>query len=155
MRTRLNGRRGYDCLNEATVHTASISKMIHVGIWVDGYEVDDLRADGVVMATPTGSTSYAMSAGGPLLDPRLETLLIVPIAPFKLDVRPLVVPAAAEIEIKLLGGKEAAVVLDGQHEQAMVPGDILLCTASDSPIKLIRLGPDFFYRRVKEKLCGR
>ena len=126
--------------------------MRHYEIFVDDVMANSIRADGVIIATPTGSTSYAMSAGGPILDPRVAGFIIVPIAPFKLSARPMVVPIDSKISIRLLTPKRPSLlVLDGQLEYKIKTNDKITFTRSESPARFIRFEPDF-YKRIEEKL---
>lgn len=101
-------------MNEALVITSNPGKMLQFAIFVDGEEWERLRADGVVFATPTGSTAYAMSAGGPIVHPGVNAAIIVPIAPFNLSARPTVVDINSEITLELFVTKDAELVIDGQ-----------------------------------------
>ncbi|MFQ6060213.1 MAG: NAD(+)/NADH kinase [Thermoplasmata archaeon] len=142
-----------DCLNEAVFHTAHVAKMRHFSISIDGHLADKFRADGVMVATPTGSTSYAMSAGGPIIDPRVEAMTMVPLAPFKLSQRPLVVPANSQIEIKLVKPKESLLVLDGQEIQNISGEEEVRITVSENKARFIRFDKDF-YARYGEKFLS-
>ena len=152
LKTELNGERLYDSINEAVIHTSHVAKMRHFKIMVDDNLLSDIRADGMIVATPTGSTCYAMSVGSPLIDPRVNAFVIAPIAPFKLSARPYVVPIESEITIKLLEPERPCIlVLDGQYEtQVQSEGEIKF-TASEKPAELVRFSTDF-YKRVSEKL---
>lgn len=147
----LNGKRLYDALNEATIHTSVIAKMQMFNLKVDGMEVDTFRADGMIVATPTGSTGYSMSAGGPLMDPRVPAFILVPIAPFKLSARALVVSLESTVEVKLMEPKPSVMVLDGQYERAVTHGDEISFTSSDKVARFIRFRPSF-YTLVKDQL---
>ncbi|MEM4728423.1 MAG: NAD(+)/NADH kinase [Thermoplasmata archaeon] len=151
LRTDLDGRRLPDSTNEAVVHTSATSKMRHYRIFLSDQLVDDVRADGVIVATPTGSTCYAMSAGGPILDPSVAAFVIVPLAPFKLSSRAFVVPSDRRISVALMDDKPSTLVLDGQHETPLPPGSRVEFSASESPAEFIRFAPDF-YARLREKL---
>ncbi len=152
LKTILNGERLYDCMNEAVIHTAHVAKMHHFEILVDDNYVVDIRADGIIVATPTGSTCYAMSVGSPLVDPRVNAFVIAPIAPFKLSARPYVVPIDSEITIRFLEPKRPCVlVLDGQYETQVQSEGTISFTASEKPAELVRFSRDF-YKRVSEKL---
>ncbi len=146
-----DGERLFDCLNEVVFHTAHVAKMRHFKICIDGSVADDFRADGLMIATPTGSTSYAMSAGGPIIDPRVKAMVMVPIAPFKLSGRPLVVPASSTIEITLEKPKECHVVLDGQEIITVEGDEHMEITKSENKARFIRFREDF-YARFMEKL---
>lgn len=152
LRVELNGKRLKDCTNEAVIHTSHIAKMRHFDIYIDGNPAADIRADGIIVATPTGSTCYAMSAGAPIIDPRVNAIVTVPLAPFKLSARPLVVPAESRIKIKSRApGRPCLLVLDGQEEIGMKGNDEVELTASESYAEFIRFDEDF-YKRVEEKL---
>lgn len=152
LKTVMNGERLYDCINEAVIHTAHVAKMRHFEIMVDDNFMADIRADGIIVATPTGSTCYAMSVGSPLIDPRVNAFVIAPIAPFKLSARPYVVPIESEISIKLLEPERpCTLVLDGQYETQVASEGTLKFTASENPAELVRFSTDF-YKRVSEKL---
>ena len=111
--------------------------MLHFAIFVDGEELERLRADGVVFSTPTGSTAYAMSAGGPIVDPKVDATIIVPIAPFKLSARPTIVDINTVISLELLGMKEAELVIDGQFYRKM---------GKEERISITRGEPAFFVK---------
>lgn len=153
LKVQKDDERLFDCLNEAVFHTAHVAKMRHFRISIDGFFADEFRADGVMVATPTGSTSYAMSAGGPIIDPRVEAMVMVPLAPFKLSQRPLVVPATSEIEVKLVQPKDCLLVLDGQEIQEISGGEKVRITVSENKASFIRFDGDF-YARYGEKLMG-
>jgi len=140
----LNGERLYDALNEAVIHTSVIAKMQQFDVRVDGQVLDTFRADGMIVATPTGSTGYSMSAGGPLMDPRVNGFIIVPIAPFKLSARALVMSNECEVEVKLLEPKPSVMVLDGQYEKPVSDGDRITFTASERVAKFIRFRPSHY-----------
>ncbi|UCG70431.1 MAG: NAD(+)/NADH kinase [Thermoplasmata archaeon] len=152
LKTVLNNERLFDCTNEAVIHTAHVAKMRHFEIFVDDNLLADIRADGIIVSTPTGSTCYAMSVGSPLVDPRVNAFVIAPIAPFKLSARPYVVPINSEITIKLVEPERPCVlVLDGQYETQVQSQATILFTASEKPAELVRFSRDF-YKRVSEKL---
>jgi NAD+ kinase len=146
-----DGERLFDCTNEAVVHTAQIAKIRHFEIRLDDEVVERVRADGVIVATPTGSTSYSMSAGGPIVDPHLDAIIVTAIAPFKPASRPHVFPASARIHVRLVKPKECLLVMDGQHESSLKGSEDVVLTVSERRAKFIRFREDF-YRRVEEKL---
>ncbi len=146
-----DGERLFDCTNEAVVHTAQIAKIRHFEIRIDEEIVERVRADGIIVATPTGSTSYSMSAGGPIVDPHLDAMIVTAIAPFKPASRPHVFPASAQIHVRLVKPKECLLVMDGQHESSLKGSEDVALTASERRAKFIRFRDDF-YRRVEEKL---
>jgi NAD+ kinase len=142
----------HSALNEVVLMTRRPAKMLHIQISVDEEVAEELRADGLIIATPSGSTAYSMSAGGPIVDPRVEAFIIVPICPFKLGARPMVVPDGAQIKVKLLKeGKKAIAVIDGQFEEEINYMDEIIFRKSSSCAYFVRLSKDF-YRKVREKL---
>ncbi len=152
LKTELNGERLHDSTNEVVIHTSQIAKIRHFQIFIDEELVESVRADGIIVATPTGSTCYAMSVGSPIIVPGLSAFVIVPIAPFKLSARPMVISSKSRIEIKLYEPrKNCILVLDGQFDIKMTPKDSLTISLSEEKAKFIRFGQDF-YRKIKEKL---
>jgi NAD+ kinase len=149
----LNGKCLPSAVNEVALMTANPAKMIEFEIVVDGSLMEDFRADGVIIATSTGSTAYAMSAGGPIVDPRVDATVLVPMAPFKLSSRPWVIPGSSTIEVKLkLPQKEALVVVDGQNMATISMNDSLVISEADTPARFVRAGRDAFFEKVKSKL---
>jgi NAD+ kinase len=153
LKTVMNGRRLQDGVNEAVIHTAHIAKMRQFSVSVDGQPATELRADGVIVATPTGSTCYAMSVGSSIVDPRVEALVIAPIAPFRLAARPFVVPAKSKISITIAEPKECTMVIDGQEELAMEGSESIEFTASEKRARFVSFEDDF-YRDLQEKLMA-
>jgi len=149
--SKINGVRMPDALNEVVIHTSQVAKLRHFNIKVDGELITTMRADGVIFATPTGSTSYALSVGSPILDPRLEAFVIAPIAPLWLSSKPTVVPATSHVQTTLEVPRSCMVVADGREERKFEGGERLEIFKCKSPAKFIRFNPDF-YRRMREKL---
>lgn len=151
LKVTVDGERMFDCTNEAVVHTAHIAKIRQFEIRLDDELVERIRADGVIVATPTGSTSYSMSAGGPIVDPRLDAIIATAIAPFKPASRPHVFPSTVQVHVRLPKPKECLLVMDGQHESALRGTEDVVLTASERRAEFIRFR-DNFYRRIEEKL---
>jgi NAD+ kinase len=149
--SKINGNRLPDALNEVVIHTSQVAKLRHFNIKVDGQLITTMRADGVIFATPTGSTSYALSVGAPILDPRLEAFLIAPIAPLWLSSKTTVVPASSHVQTTLEVPKSCMVVADGREERKFEGGERLEIYRSKNPAKFVRFNTDF-YRRMREKL---
>jgi len=148
----VDGKRLPDATNEITVQTARIAKMIYLQVLVDGELIDTFGGDGVIVATPTGSTSYALSAGGPILDPAVDGMVIAPLAPFKLAARPWVVPLCKEIKIRLLAkSKETKIVIDGESPKIITPDSNIEITGSEKKARFVRFG-ESFYQMVRLKL---
>lgn len=146
-----NSSRLPDCTNEAVLHTDHVSKIRHFEMLVDGMPALSIRADGMIISTPTGSTSYSMSVGGPIIDPRVGGFVVVPIAPFNLAIRPLVIPATSQIEIRLAKKRRCVMVLDGQEEFEIGPDDVLTFSRSEKVGRFARFQEDF-YTKAWEKL---
>jgi NAD+ kinase len=139
--------------NEIAIMSAKTAKIIQFEVYVDDCLLDSMRADGVVFATPTGSTAYAMSAGGPIISPRVNAIVVVPVAPFKLSSRPWVIPSDSEITIKLSAPKkEAVIAIDGQKSYRIKPDDIVKLKKSKFPARFVKISDACFYERVQRKL---
>lgn len=115
--------RVHSALNDVVIHKWNTARMIEFETWIDGVFVNAQRSDGLIIATPTGSTAYALSGGGPLIDPALEAMLLVPICPHDLSNRPLVIPASRLIEIRLarIDQGHVRVSCDGQTDLPLAP----------------------------------
>ncbi|MCI4326800.1 MAG: NAD(+)/NADH kinase [Thermoplasmata archaeon] len=136
-----------DATNEVVVHTSQVAKMRRFEILVDGRSIGRLQADGVILATPTGSTSYAMSAFGPILDPAVEAIVVTALAPFRASHRALVVDPLRTVSVRLAPeGKDGVVVIDGQHEQRLAAGGTVVTYRSARPASFVRLGSRFFHQ---------
>lgn len=151
LKVTVDGERMFDCTNEAVVHTAHVAKIRHFEIRLGAEIVERIRADGIIVATPTGSTSYSMSAGGPIVDPHVDAIIATAIAPFKPASRPHVFPASSQIHVRLVKPRECLLVMDGQHESTLTGTEDVVLTASERRAKLVRFRDDF-YRRIEEKL---
>jgi NAD+ kinase len=140
--------------NEVVIITANPAKMLSYRIFADKSPLEELRADGVVFATPTGSTAYAMSAGGPIIDPRVDGMVIVPLAPYKLSSRPWVLPATSEIKVELtIPKKDAVLVIDGQFSTTIKQEDTIIITRADKPARFVKTREDGFFEKVRNKLA--
>ncbi len=140
-------------LNDVVLHKADPSRLLEFSTHIDGRGVTTHRADGIVVATPTGSTAYALSAGGPILHPAMDSLVMVPICPHTLSDRPLVVPASSRIDIRVgphTGG--AQVSCDGQPGRALAPGDSISVGVSDRSIRLLHPVDYDYFRILRDKL---
>jgi NAD+ kinase len=140
-------------VNEATVEKASGSRMIEIALEVDGRPISTFGADGVVLATPTGSTAYSFSAGGPVVWPGVEALLMVPLSAHALFARPLVVGPESVLAVELLERSNASAVLwcDGRRGMEISPGGRVVVTRSADPLRLARLHPGPFTDRLVQK----
>ena len=135
----------YLVFNDAVVNKTALARLNTYDLYVDKVFVSSYRADGIIVATPTGSTAYSLSAGGPVLMPTVNAIVITPVAPHSLTHRPLVVPDSVEIEILLRSEEEVAYLsLDGQPGFDLSDGDRVRCRRSEHQVNLFRTGTDFF-----------
>lgn len=144
-----------EVLNEAVVTTMKPSKILSLLVLKDGEPIHKGKADGVIVSTTTGSTAYALSAGGSIIDPKVDMLEVVFICPLSAGLRPLIFPCSSSVEIKIL--PEAAsgmVVLDGQTAQEVEYEVPILIRRSEHPAIFIRTNPPGFYSRIREKIKG-
>jgi NAD+ kinase len=142
-------------VNEATIEKASRARMIEVALEVDGRPLSTFGADGVVMATPTGSTAYSFSAGGPVVWPEVDALLMVPLSAHALFARPLVVGPDSVLAVELLERSSAPAVLwcDGRRGVDVQPGARVVAKRSAQPVRLARLHPGPFTDRLVQKFA--
>jgi NAD+ kinase len=140
-------------LNDIVISKGTLARMIELKIAIQGQFVTNLRADGLIVGTPTGSTAYSLSAGGPIINPAVQSLILTPISPHTLTHRPLIVPLDAEIEVTLTSKDDGAMAtLDGQVGIAMTQGDTAVIQASGHRTKLIRFPESHYYEVLREKL---
>jgi NAD+ kinase len=140
-------------LNDAVVHKGGFARLIRLRVWVDDEEIGQYSADGIVVATATGSTAYSLSAGGPILVPVMDAIVASPICPHTFAVRPVVVPGDSVITIELasdVGG--ILVTVDGQAGGTVAPGDRVRVARSPHPVRLVRLPEDNFFKVLRRKL---
>jgi NAD+ kinase len=145
----------YIALNDAVLHKAGFARVIRLAMYVgdDREEVGVYSADGIVIATPTGSTAYSLSAGGAIVAPSMECLLATPICPHTLAVRPLVLPADTRIEVELLHPDgEVVLTIDGQVGEALAAGDRLVVSRGDATVPLVRFSGQSFFPTLRRKL---
>lgn len=147
------GDRAWYALNDAVVHKGGLARLLRVRVWVDGDEVGQYSADGIIVSTATGSTAYSLSAGGPILHPGLDALVATPICPHTLAIRPLVVRADSTIAIEILSGMEGSLVtVDGQSGGDLAHGDRVTIRRSPNDVRLLRLPDGNFFTVLRQKL---
>jgi NAD+ kinase len=141
-------------MNDVAVHKGGVARVIRVNVFIQGDNVGPYSADGIIVATPTGSTAYSLSAGGPIVVPGVEGIIVTPIAAHTLAVRPLVVPATYRIVIEPIAGwsDDLLVSFDGQTGSTLAPGESVDVRRADHRVCLIRLGGDGFFGRMRQKL---
>jgi len=154
--TLMRGRRSVArlvVLNDAVIAKSALARMIDLQVSIDGDEVTTYRGDGLIVSTPTGSTAYSLSAGGPIIHPEMTALLIAPICPHTLTMRPLVVPAGARIEVTLATrDSEVYLTLDGQVGHPLRGGDRVLVRRGAEPVLMVRSRRRSHYEVLRRKL---
>lgn len=139
-------------VNDVVVSRGAMGSMIEFAVTVDGEFVYTLRADGLIVATPTGSTAYALSAGGPILHPRLPALALVPISPHTLSNRPVALCSDCKVEVKLVRGADARVNFDVQSHFELETDDIVTVTSSSKPAVLLHPSQYRYFAMLRNKL---
>lgn len=141
-------------LNEAVTHKSSMARLVEFEIHIDGHLVNSQRSDGLIVATPTGSTAYALSGGGPILHPSLDAIVLVPICPHTLTSRPVVVGGGSVVEVVLGDGAETAVQLscDGRAKVELAAGDRISIRKHRPDLRLIHPAGHEYYATLRAKL---
>jgi NAD+ kinase len=142
----------YDALNDVVLTKASLARMIDLETHVDAHFVATYKADGLIVSTPTGSTAYSLSAGGPIIFPAVDALCITPICPHALTARPVLVPGSSNIKLINLSDDSTFLTIDGQIGEPLLHRDTVLCRASAKSVKLIRPPRMLFFDVLRAKL---
>ena len=143
----------WDALNDVVVAKGTIARMADFTVEIDGQLVATFRADGVIISTPTGSTAYNLAANGPIVMPAVNCVMITPICPHLLTIRPIVVPGDALISLKVVGvPNETYLTVDGQEAFPMTVGERVVCRRSEYSVKLLRLKPNGLFNVLRSKL---
>ena len=143
----------YQVLNDVVINKGALARIIDLEALVDGREVTIYKADGLIVSTPTGSTAYSLAAGGPIIEPTLDVIVVTPICPHTLTNRPLVVPGGSEVELHLVSDSgKVYLTLDGQEGTMLMQGDKVYIRASDQRVHLVRTGTKNFYGVLSTKL---
>lgn len=141
-------------LNDVVVHSGSMARMIEIRLEVDGDYVYSQRSDGLIVASPTGSTAYSLSAGGPIMHPALDAIVIVPMFPHTLTSRPLVVRGDSTIEIVITSAPNSSpqASCDSQVDIGVKPGDIIRISKAAAPLRLVNPKDHSFFESCRSKL---
>jgi NAD+ kinase len=143
----------YDALNDAVITKSAIARMIDLDTFVDDQFVCAYKADGLIISTPTGSTAYSLSAGGPIIFPSVPAICITPICPHMLTNRPVIVPETSVIRVTCYGPDESVyLTIDGQVGTPLQEGDMLVCRSSQYALHLIRPPRMMFFDVLRQKL---
>lgn len=144
-------------MNEAVIARGGLSRLVDVTVQADGGEVLSCRGDGVIIATPTGSTAYSLSAGGPVVDPSVDCVLLTPVCPHSLESRPRIWPSHVVLTAAATAadGSPAYVTVDGEENIPLSKEDTVTIHRADKTVRLLQLRRDSFYERLRRKLTDR
>lgn len=142
----------YEALNDITLAKADIARIIDLEVQVDDHLMCLYKADGLIVSTPTGSTAYSLSAGGPIMVPIVAAICITPICPHMLTNRPVIVPDEAVIQIAMSGNNTTYLTVDGQVGEQLHKGDRVICRRSEQTVQLVRASGVGFFDVLREKL---
>lgn len=149
-----NGQRlcEYAALNDVVITKAAMSRIIDLAVSVEGQHATEYRADGLIISTPTGSTAYSLSAGGPILFPTMDAIVLTPICSHTLTNRPIVLPGTHRVEVTLLADQEVMVTVDGQVGVNLKQGDTVEVVKAAARIHLVRFPQKDFFSVLRTKL---
>lgn len=148
-----NSKQEWRALNDFVLHKGGFARVVRLGITVDGASLGSYACDGIVISTPTGSTAYSLSAGGPVVVPTVESIIITPISAHTLAVRPLVVPASSEIAVQAEdSGTELLVTVDGQVGANFRNHERLVVRRASDPVLIVRFQKTTFFEKIRVKL---
>jgi NAD+ kinase len=140
-------------LNDIVINRSALARLANIITHIDGHYLTTFRADGLIVATPTGSTAYSLAAGGPVVHPKVPGIIITPICPFTLTNRPLIVPEAVEITIRLeKGSADIVLTCDGQKGLDLTDTDVITVRKSAHPLHLVLLPDRHYFDVLKAKL---
>jgi NAD+ kinase len=143
----------HDALNDVVIGRVTLGRTVQVSVRVDGVTAADFRADGVIVATATGSTAYSLSAGGPVLPPESRQMLLTPLAPHLVPNNSLVLPPEAIVEVQLAAGQQATFSVDGERDLDLMSGETVRVTVGPHRARFVRLSPPAqFYERLARRL---
>lgn len=146
-------RRQWIALNDVVLNKGGFARVVSVRVAANGETIASYAADGVVLSTPTGSTAYSLSAGGPVIYPTLDTILVTPVSAHTLAIRPMILPSSAEITLQAVDGpEELLVTVDGQVGTNFLPGETLSVRRASGDVLIIRFPGTSFFTTLREKL---
>ncbi len=143
----------YRALNDVVISNGARARIVRCAVSVDGVPFTTYRADGLIVATPTGSTAYSLSAGGPIVEPTVEVLVVSPISPHTLSQRPVVLPPAAVVRVAIEPGQQDVILtVDGQEGTPLVGGDVIVARRARASVSLVRSPDRTYYDVLRSKL---
>lgn len=151
------GVTGPSALNDVVVTRSGFSRIIHIQVWINDELMSDYRGDGIIISTPTGSTGYNLSAGGPILTPASQMMVVTPICPHSLNARSMVVSAEDTVRVQIMPSKktqaeEAIATIDGNYSIDLSTGDCLTVKKAEKTTKLVRFSSGSFFRILRAKM---
>ena len=146
-------KRTFLCLNDIVINKGALARMIRCEIWINEKKIAVPRLDGIIISTPTGSTAYSLSAGGPIIQPHIPAIIIAPICPHTLTFRPMVISSESKVKIKVLsGGEKTYLTLDGQRGNLIKKNEEVEIKNSNFALSLISSPKRNYFDLVQEKL---
>lgn len=146
-------RKEWLALNDFVLHKGGFARVVRLNVSVNGESIGTYAADGVIISTPTGSTAYSLSAGGPVVVPTVESIILTPISAHMLAVRPLVIPPDAEVVVETMQNPEELIVtVDGQVGTNLQSGEKLIVRRAPNPVRIVRFPSTSFFERLRKKL---
>jgi NAD+ kinase len=140
-------------LNDVVLHKGGFARVVRFTVFVDDEPIGSYSADGLVVSTPTGSTGYSLSAGGPIVVPTVESIVLTPVSPHTLAMRPLVLPPQVEVKVRADDGpEELLVTIDGQVGTTFTGGETLVVRRASLPVQIVRFPGTTFFTRLRRKL---
>ena len=147
-------RQHWVALNDAVLHKAGFARVVNLRVTVDSEVIASYAADGIIIATPAGSTAYNLSAGGPIVVPTVESILLTPISPHTLAIRPVVLPPTSEVIVEAVNTPdELLITVDGQVGTSLTAGEALSVRRAENPVLLVRFADTTFFSRLRRKLA--
>ena len=143
-----------NAINDVVISKGGSARMLHMEIFVNNTHLTNCKADGLIVSSPTGSTAYNLSAGGPILNPNIRALIIIPICPHTFQMRPLVVSEDDEVRIKVTANSDLSVTLDGQESFKLPPSDEVVVRKSNMTAQIVKFADKNYYDVLKAKLWG-
>lgn len=143
-----------NAINDVVISKGGSGRMLRMEISVNNTHLTDCKADGLIVSSPTGSTAYSLSAGGPILNPNIRALIIIPICPHTFQMRPLVVSEDDEVKIKIMASSDLIVTLDGQEIFKLPPNDEVVVRKSKTTAQIVKFADKNYYDVLKAKLWG-
>ncbi len=142
-------------VNDVVVTKTGVARMLNLGLWVNETHLTDCHADGVIVSTPTGSTAYSLSAGGPIMNPNIRALLLTPICAHTFQMRPIVMDESDTIHIKVSGIQQDVILtFDGQESFRIMPGDEIIVRKAQEVAQIVKFEDKDYYRVLRTKLWG-